>query len=78
MVSPTVATELVFLTAVIDVHMGGDIAYFDIRWAFLHVDSNEDITVVLKGWLVVQVAPNLYQKYITIDKKNTKILTKKM
>ncbi len=37
--------------------------------------------MVLKGRLVelmVQVAPNLYQKYIMVDKKNTVILYLKM
>jgi hypothetical protein len=52
-------------------------ACFDIPGAFLHTDSNKDITMVLKARLaklMAQVAPNLYQKYITVDKKNTAIL----
>jgi hypothetical protein len=79
--SPTVATELVFITAVIDVHEVRDVACFDIRGAFLHADSNEDITMALKGRLaelMVQVAPNLYRKYITVDRKGTAILYVKM
>ncbi len=41
----------------------------------------EDITMVLKGRLaelMVQVAPNLYRKYITVDRKGTAILYVKM
>jgi len=61
--SPTVATESVFITAVIDAHEGWDVGCFDIPGAFLHADMDEDITMVLKGRLaelMVQVAPNLY------------------
>ena len=40
--------------------------------AILHTDIGEDITMVLNGRLaelMVQVAPNLYRKYITVDRK---------
>ena len=79
--SPTVATELVFITAVIDTHEGRDVACFDISGAFLHANVDEDITMVLKGRLaelMVQVAPNLYRKYITVDRKGVAILYVKM
>ena len=79
--SPTVATESVFITAVIDAHEGRDVACFDIPGAFLHADVNEDITMVIKGRLaelMVQVAPNLYRKYITVNRKGTAILYVKM
>ncbi len=79
--SPTVAMELVFVTAVIDVHEGWDVATFDIPGAFLHANSDEDITMILKGILaelMVQVAPNLYRKYITVDRKGSAILYVKM
>jgi hypothetical protein len=78
---PTVATESVFITAVIDMHEGHDVACFDIPGAFLHANVDEDITMVLKGRLaelMVQVAPNLYRKYITVNKKGTAILYVKM
>ena len=38
--SPTVATELVFITAVIDAHEGCDVACFDILGMFLHAESS--------------------------------------
>jgi hypothetical protein len=78
---PTVATESVFITAVIDVHVGQDVACFDIPGAFLHADLDEDITMVLKGRLaelMVQVAPNLYRKYISVNRKGKAILYMKM
>jgi hypothetical protein len=70
----TVATESVFITAFINMHEGHDVACFDIPRAFLHADVDEDITMVLKGRLaelMVQVAPNLYRKYITVDRRGT-------
>ena len=54
---------------------------FNILGVFLHADIEEDITIVLKGRpaeLMVQVAPNLYRKYITADKKGNAILYVKM
>jgi hypothetical protein len=62
---PTVSTEAVFIAAVIDAHEERDVACFDILGAFLHPDSDEDITMILKGRLaelMVKVAPNLYRK----------------
>lgn len=79
--SPTVATELVFITAVMDAHKGRDVACYNIPGAFLHADSDEDITMILKGRLaelMVQVAPTLYRKYISVDRKGTAILYVKM
>ncbi len=74
--SATVAMELVFITAIIDVHKGHDVPCFDIPGAFLHTDVKEDITMVLKGRLaelMVQVGPNLYRKYITLN-RNVRIM----
>ena len=79
--SPTVSTEAVFITAVIDAHEERDVACFDIPGAFLHADSDEDITMILKGRLaelMVKVAPNLYRKYISVDAKGSAILYVKM
>jgi len=76
---PTMAMESVFITAIIHAHK--DVACFDIPGAFLHADINEDITMVLKGRLaelMVQVVPNLYSKYITVDRKGMAILYVKM
>jgi hypothetical protein len=78
---PTVATELVFITAVINAHEGCDVTCFDILGVFLHADVEEDITMVLKGRLMelmVQVAPSLYRKYIMVNRKETVILYVKM
>jgi hypothetical protein len=78
---PTVLSEAVFITAVIDAHKERDVACFDILGAFLHAISDEDITMILKGRLaelMVKVAPNLYRKYISVDAKGSAILYIKM
>ena len=78
---PILATKLVFITAIVNTHEGRNVACFDIPSAFLHADFDEDITMVLKGEMVelmVQVAPNLYRKCITVDKKGTAIPYVKM
>lgn len=40
--SPTVSTESIFLTAIIDAHERRDVACFNIPGTFLHADCNED------------------------------------
>jgi hypothetical protein len=47
--SPTVSTESVFVTSVVDAHKQRDVACYDIPGAFLHADSDEDITMILNG-----------------------------
>ncbi len=78
---PMVAMKLVLITNVINVHEGWDATCFDTRGTFLHADVEEDITRGFQGKLaelMVQVAPNLYEKYITVDRKGTAILYVKM
>jgi hypothetical protein len=68
----SISTEAVFITTVIKVHKECDIAFFDIPGTFLHANSNKDITMILNGrlaLLIVQVVPNLYRKYISVDNK---------
>ena len=48
---PTLSTELVFITVVIEAHEERDVACFNIPGAFLHANSDKDITKVLKGRL---------------------------
>jgi hypothetical protein len=79
--SPTVSTEAVFITAVIDAHEERDVTCFDIPGAFLHADLDKDITMILKGRLaklMVIVVPNLYRKFISVDAKGSAILYVKM
>ncbi len=78
---PTVSKESVFITMVVDAHKGCNVVCFDILGVFLYVDLDEDITMILKGRLaklMAQVAPNLYRKYITVNRQGTAILYVKM
>jgi hypothetical protein len=50
---------------------------YDVPSAFVNTDMEKDMLMVLKGELVemmVQIVPQIYQKYITMDKSGTKIL----
>ncbi len=70
-----------FITAIVDAQEGRDVVCFDIPGSFLHADSDKDSTMILKGRLaklMVQVAPNLYRKYITVERKGMAILYVKM
>jgi hypothetical protein len=78
---PTVLIESVFITTVVDAHDGCDVVCFDITGALLHADSDEDITMTLKGRLaelMVQVPSNMCRKYITVDRQGKAILYVKM
>jgi hypothetical protein len=75
--SPTIATESIFLTGIIDALEKREVACFDIPGAFLHAETDEDVIMMLKGRLaelMVAVDPSLYRKYITVDSKGEAIL----
>ena len=66
--SPTVLTDSIFLTGVVDVHEKRAIAILDIANAFLHADNDEKIFMFLRDKLaemMVQVYPIMYRKYAT-------------
>ncbi len=47
----------------------------------MNTDVDEDVLMVLKGELadmMIQIAPQVYRKYITINKKGTPILYVKL
>jgi hypothetical protein len=54
---------------------------YDMPSAFVNTDMDEDILMVLKGELaemMVQIASQVYRKYIMVDRKGTKILYVKL
>jgi hypothetical protein len=76
MTSPTMSTEAAFIIMVVNVYKGCNVACFNIPGTFLHADSDKDITRILKGRLaelMVQIAPNLYRKYKSVDRKGMAI-----
>jgi len=80
-VSPTVSTESTFITASIAAHKRRVIQCYDVPSAFVNTDVDEDVIMVLKGDLaemMMQVAPEVYPKYVAVDKKDMKILYVKL
>lgn len=75
--SPTVMTDAVILTACIDAWQLRDVATVDLPGAFLHTVTDEKVIVTLRGVLcdlMVQVDPEAYRKYVSIDHKGQPIL----
>ncbi len=78
---PTVSTESTFITASIVVHKHRKVRCYDIPSAFVNTDVYKDVLMVLKGDLaemMVQIAPQVYRKYVMVDKKGTPILYVKL
>ena len=78
--SPTVSTEAVILTSIVDAHERRDVAVIDIPNAFIQTRvNNERDRVIIRlrdivvEWLV-KTAPEVYGPYVTIDRKGMKVL----
>ena len=70
--SPTVTTDSIFLTGVVDAKEGREVAILDIANAFLHAENDERILILLRGKLVkmmVKIDPSLYRKYVMFSQK---------
>ncbi len=79
--SLTVSTESTLITAAITAHERRFVRFFDVPSAFVNTDVDEEVIMVLKGDLVemmIQVALEVYQKYVAVDKKGTKVLYVKL
>lgn len=75
--SPTVSTKAVFLTACIDALEQRDVATIDLPIAYLHAYNDKLMHMKLTSKLAeltAEVAPNMYRRYITIDKDGQKLL----
>ena len=69
---PTSSTESVVITSMIDANKHRDMAMADVACTFLHIQSDEDVNMVLEGdlaKLMVKVDPTLYRKLITTTSK---------
>jgi hypothetical protein len=78
---PTILTESTFITAAIAAKERQRVRCYNVPSAFVNTDMDKDVLMVLKGELaemMVQIAPEIYRKYITLDKKGTKILYVKL
>ena len=79
--SPAVATESVFTTAAITAWARRFNRTFDIPSAFVNIDSDEDVLMVLKDDLAkmtVTIAPGIYRKFITTNLKGRRRLIRSM
>ena len=78
--SPTVTTEAVLLTCIIDAEEERDVAVIDIPNAFIQTkvtNKEEQVVIRLQGELVdvlLVIAPEVYGKYVHLDKKGGKTL----
>ena len=78
--SPTVSTEAVLLMCIIDAEEERDVAVIGIPNAFIQtrVECEEDMAIIkIRGILVdmlVDIAPDVYKDYVTLDKKGNKQL----
>ncbi len=73
----TVSTKSTFITAAIAANEHRSVRCYDIPSTFMNSDVDKDVLMVLKGELIemmVQIAPQVYRKCITVDKKGTPIL----
>jgi hypothetical protein len=79
--SPTVSMESTFITASIAAKEQRKVQRYNVPSTFVNTDVDEEVIMVLKGELVemmIQIAPKVYRKYMSVDKKGTKILYVKL
>jgi len=70
--SPTVATESIFLTAVIDALEGHDVAIIDVPGAFMQADMDELVHVRFTGKmldLLIEIDADMYEPCVVMEGK---------
>ena len=78
--SPTVSTNSVLLSCIIDATEGRDVATIDIPNAFIQTrvnDPNKRVLIKVKGLLaeiLLEIAPEVYSDYVHIDPKGNLVL----
>jgi len=79
--SSTVSTESMFITSAIAASKKRHVQCYDVPSAFVNTDVDENVLLVLKGELaemMVHIAPQIYRKHITVDKKGISVLYVKL
>ncbi len=79
--SPTVSAKSTFITGAIAASERRKVRCYNIPSAFVNTDVDKDVLMVLKGELaemMIQIAPQVYRKYVTVDKKGMKLLYVKL
>jgi hypothetical protein len=78
---PTVSMESTFITATIAASKRQKVRCYNVPSAFVNTDVDEDVLMVLKGELakmMTKIAPQVYRKYVTADRKRMPILYVKL
>jgi hypothetical protein len=78
---PTVATEPTFITAAIVAKEKRKVQCYDIPSVFVNTNVDKDVLMVLRGELadmMVQIAPQVYRKHVTMDRKGMPTLYVKL
>ena len=76
--SPTLATEAVLLTCIVNAEENRDVAIINIPNAFIQtcIENEEDMAIIkIRGFLVdmlLEIAPEVYKPFVTLDKKGVK------
>ena len=68
--SPTVSTEAVFLTAIVDAWENQKVAVLDVPGAFMQVDMDELVHVQFEGEMVdklLEIDHDLYASYVSVE-----------
>ncbi len=80
-VLPTISTESTLIMAAIAASENRKIHCYDVPSAFVNTDIDKNVLMGLKGKLatmLLNIAPEVYQRYITTDKKGTPVLYVKL
>jgi hypothetical protein len=78
--SPTVSTQTLLLTCVVEAHKGRDVMTVDIPNAFIQTcvqDPQHIVLMKIKGYLaelLLEIAPEVYNNYIHVDKKGIPVI----
>ena len=75
--SLTMYTESVLTTAVIDASVNLDVEIVDVPGALITTDMDEDVILVLEGYLakiMEAISPSIYREYVSVGKKGRNIL----
>ena len=75
--SPTVTSEALFLTSIIDAQEKREVVTVDIPGAFMHSDMDELVHMKLDGpmaELLVRVDPKKYERFITKDHNGKEVI----
>jgi hypothetical protein len=79
--SPMVPTESTFITGAIAASERMKVRCYNVPSAFVNTNVDKDMLMVVKRELaemMIQIAPQVYRKYLTVDKKRTMLLYVKL